>query len=195
MKIVGISGKAQSGKSTLTEYLTEKYGYEEYSFAGPLKQILLHLGFEHEELYGTGQQKLVKNKHWGYSGREAMQKIGTELFRESLPKILPKMERIWIRLFEIDCEEKGDKNYILSDIRRLDEADAIRKLGGVIIRTVKTVNDFNEKYRQHSSETEIDQIVPDFILDNDKNSIESARKTIDEYLGSIQEDRLGLKTI
>lgn len=189
MKLIGITGRAQTGKSTLAEYLREKHGYEEYSFANPLKEILLILKFRPEELYGTGQQKLVKNKHWGYTGRESMQKIGTEIFREALPKVLPNMERVWIRLFEIECEEnkeKGiEKNYIISDIRRLDEAESIRKLGGVIIRTLKTVEDSTAEYRQHSSETEMDKIEADFVVDNDKNSIESARKLIDEYISYI----------
>lgn len=40
MNVVGLTGFAGSGKSTVAEYLVEKHGYTRLSFAGPLKKML-----------------------------------------------------------------------------------------------------------------------------------------------------------
>lgn len=183
MKIIGISGKAQSGKSTLASYLSEKYRCKEYSFAEPIKQIGKIFYFEHNQLYGSGQDKLEKNKHWNVSGREFLQKIGTEVFRDFLPTVIPSMQSVWLNLFRIQYEMNPDIDYVISDVRMKDEVEMIRKLGGIIIRTVRTESQDN--FKIHSSETELDDLVPDFLLDNNKYTIEESRKVIDEYLGSI----------
>jgi dephospho-CoA kinase len=142
--IIGITGKIGSGKSTLAEYLTDSYGYIEYSFATPLKQIGEIFGFSQMELYGTQEQKLEVNKLWGVSAREFLQKVGTELFRESLPKVLPdlKIRRgIWSDIFR-NVYEKKPELYVVSDVRFLDEYQTIKDLGGIVIRITRddTVN-------------------------------------------------------
>jgi dephospho-CoA kinase len=182
--IIGITGKIGCGKSTLAEYLTESYGYTEYTFATPLKQIGEIFGFSVTELYGNQEQKLETNKIWGVSAREFLQKVGTELFRESLPKLLPdlKIKRgIWSDIFR-NLYEKKPELYVVSDIRFLDEYQTIKDLGGIVIRITRneTINKGGKEH-VHRSEMELDYIIPDFTIENN-GDLEELKGEMDKIL-------------
>ncbi len=141
--IIGLAGSMGSGKSTAAAYITEKYGFVEYSFAKPLKDISMIMGFDWHQVYGTQAQKLEVNKMWGITGREFLQKFGTEVCREILPSILPKTNfgfySIWIRLFEKYCADNPNTNIVVSDVRFSDEANFISSMGGHIIQIDRNV--------------------------------------------------------
>lgn len=183
--IIGITGKIGSGKSTLAIGL-KQMGFVEYSFADPLKKIGEIFGFSHDQLYGTQENKLEIHETWNVSSRTFLQKVGTELFREQLPLILPEMKlenSIWIELFKMKFR-KEPKSYVISDVRFKNEAEAIRKLGGIIIKTVR-----NEKredaHNLHKSEKEIDEIEYNLLVDNDLNTKEQSIKIVERYLRGI----------
>jgi dephospho-CoA kinase len=53
IKIIGLSGRADSGKTTVARYLVEQYGFVRTAFGDPLKQMLLDAGMcTREELWG-----------------------------------------------------------------------------------------------------------------------------------------------
>ena len=52
MAIIGLCGKKQSGKSTVTNFLKNSYGFYEISFAYPLKEII------GRELFGLNDDQL-----------------------------------------------------------------------------------------------------------------------------------------
>lgn len=173
-RIIGITGKIGCGKSTLAKTLT-KHGYVEYSIAEPLKRIGILFGFTQEQLYGTQTQKLEIHPVWGISGREFMQKVGTELFRDQLRLVLPNMriERtVWIDIFK-QKYQKAPQNYVISDVRFQDEANLIKELGGIIVRVVR--DDLIESIA-HSSENEMDTIIEDYTILNN-GTIENLEKS------------------
>ena len=141
--IIGITGQMGSGKSTAASYLKEKYGYTEYAFANPLKDIAVVMGFNVDQVYGTQDQKLEINKMWGVSGREFLQKFGTDICRDTLPSLFPNNDfgqnTIWIKLFEKYCVDNPGVNIVVSDVRFPDEARFITSAGGSIIRIDRTV--------------------------------------------------------
>lgn len=182
-KIIGITGKIGTGKSTVSKYISEKYDYEEYSMAKPLKEIASIFGFNDTQLYGTQEGKLEIHNHWGISARSFLQKFGTEICRKCLPKIIPEMKvqySLWVDLFKIKYEQ-NPKFYIISDVRFTDEAQLIRDLNGILIRTIRknTVSSEDGKEHIHQSEYEQEKIHVDYVLDNDLFTHSEIQKCID----------------
>lgn len=164
--LIGISGNIGSGKTTLANELISKYGFREYSFAEPIKRIGLILGFEYYQLYGTQIQKKEINSFWGISGREFMQKFGTEVCRDVLPEIIPNMKferSMWIKLAKKFVEENGG-DVVISDIRFPDEAKFVKDMGGIIIKIIR--NPEQKTQNNHQSENQIINIEQDVIIDN-----------------------------
>jgi hypothetical protein len=128
--LVGIIGEIGVGKSLVASYLINKFNFHEYYFSKPIKDIAINMGFTHNQVYGTQENKLEINKYWGVSGREFLQKFGTDIGRNMLPSALPSMNMgssgsPWIRLFEIYWEKMIEADdvraLVVSDCRYPDE--------------------------------------------------------------------------
>lgn len=179
--LIGITGKIGSGKTTAANYLVNYWEFQEYIMAEPIKQIGSIFGFSHSQLYGTQNQKLEIHPHWGISGREFLQKIGTDMFRQRLPEVLPDMKidrSVWCDIFSLKYNPQI--HTVVSDVRFLDEAETIKDLGGFIIRIVRGVN---QSLDSHISEIEQDEIVNDFTIYNN-GDVKSLYKSIDNVLQS-----------
>lgn len=189
--IIGITGGIGQGKSTLASHLLEKK-FTEYAMAIPIKEMAKAWGFKHEEVYGTQEEKLQINDYWGISGREFMQKMGTEIGREILPKVIPGMNlgksgNIWIRLFDIHIANLSKKKkypkVVISDVRFLDEAIAIKEQNGFIIQVYRDTH-VDETTASHSSETSMSDIEADYVINNN-GSLEELFQNADDILADI----------
>jgi hypothetical protein len=186
--IIGITGNIGSGKTTISDYLEVDYAFKQYSFADPIKNMAVSFGFKYHEVFGTQEQKLEINEHWGVSGRHFLQKLGTDIFRDIVPKVIPDLNlggsgSPWIRAFEINMLDQKEKtNIVIGDIRFIDEAKSIRDMGGYIIKIEQLVPDNDTE--KHSSEKDIDNIQADFIIYN-TGTLDSLYGKIDAILYSI----------
>lgn len=184
--IIGITGTIGSGKSTLLKHLVDKYGYVEMNFADSLKEIGAIFGFSHEQLYGTQEQKLEVHPVWNISARTFLQKVGTELFRDTLQQAIPTMKLqygVWVDLLAQKYKKLG-KRIVIGDLRFANEARFVRENNGLIIRTMRnnTISSVSGVEFKHASELEIDNIPHNFVINNDKLSIKEAQKQMDNYL-------------
>ncbi len=130
--IIGLHGKKGSGKSTAAELLCD-IGFEELTFAGPLKQACRAIfGLGYEQVYGSLEDKETVDAFWGTTPRKMLQQVGTAI------RLLPApLNNTWVRVLQRNIEEICSINpfisIVISDVRYADEADMIRKLGGFII--------------------------------------------------------------
>lgn len=133
--IIGICGLIGSGKDTIASHLVERYSYERYSWASPLKDITAQIfGWDRAMLEGTTAEQRaereIKDEWWSdrlgksWTPRYALQYMGTEVMRNALHSdiwVLAGMKRI-----------AGKANVVIPDTRFPNEIAAIRELGGVI---------------------------------------------------------------
>lgn len=129
--VIALSGAAGSGKSTAADYLVRMHGYERVKFAGPLKAAMAALGLTERHIEGDLKEApcaLLQGK----TPRYAMQTIGTQWGRDLIG------QHFWIGLWERAALEVLDSGgrVVVDDCRFANEADAVRKLGGVVVRLV-----------------------------------------------------------
>ena len=139
--IIGFSGKMQAGKDTCGHYLELSRGYSRVSFAEYLKKLASLAGW-------TGRKD--------DQGRKFLQEFGM-LVQENdqmfwVNKAFDKMKRM---------SRQGKTDFAFTDVRFPHEANAIRELGGIIIRIDLVPGDSRlkgvpKKLLEHVSEVSMD---------------------------------------
>lgn len=137
MNLIGITGQKRHGKDTVADYFVKK-NYTKLAYADPLKQICaIAFGFSYEQLHGA--LKEVKDSRWNMTPRVAMQRVGTDLFRNQIDT------NIWINNMKHRIEAQNG-NVVVNDVRFSNEVKLIRDLGGTIIKVVRPNMPNNDKH-------------------------------------------------
>lgn len=172
--LIGITGRKGSGKDTIGKYLVEKYNFKRLAFADPLKDACkIIFGLTDEQLYDNKKKEVIDN-YWKYTPRYILQKVGTELFRNTLSKELKYISKdIWIRSVEksiLDNIKKGYNKFVITDVRFYNEHNFITDNNGTIIKVIRPslMNDKNI----HSSEIMTDYFPADITLVNNGDIID-----------------------
>ena len=130
MILIGLAGPARAGKNTVAEAMSFHLGprVEMMAFADPLKDACVSLfGLTKEERYDESLKEVVLQR-WGLSPRQMYQDVGT-MVRMQLGA------DFWVRRWELEYEKlPRDCAVIVTDVRFDNEADAIRKKGGIIVK-------------------------------------------------------------
>lgn len=127
--LIGLTGRAGSGKDTVGDYLVAKYGGCKIAFAGPLKaacKVLFQLS--ELQLHDRIQKEAVDDR-WGKSPRQLMQEVGTDLLRAHVD------ESIFVKSAQYGIEAalaRGEPLVVLTDCRFENETKLVRELGGIV---------------------------------------------------------------
>lgn len=130
-RVVCIVGRAQSGKSTAAGLMASRAGYRSFSFADPVKRMLLTLGegygMEARHLWGTNDEKNEPlDILGGKSARFAMQTLGTE-WRDLIDKSL-YAKHMLRRIQQSDASR-----IVVDDMRFEHEYLPMKEAGALII--------------------------------------------------------------
>jgi hypothetical protein len=173
---IGLSGKKESGKTTVTRTIQEaRPWFEERTFAGPLKEIVkIAFNWEDKNLI-DGPDKETVDPRWGFAPRFPLQHMGTEYFRNTYDKWF------WIKNLKHRLEKDNPTDLIISDVRFPEEIEFIRSSGGQVWR-IDRPGHVNKD--QHASETALDNRTDwDYLIVND-GSLEELKNKI---LGKLEE--------
>ncbi len=119
--IIGLMGPAGAGKSSVAQYLVERYGARRYSFAGPLKELAMRtLDLTHEQCWGTQAQKEAVDPRYGFSPRWFLQRLGTEGCRKTFG------HGFWVEQALAAVKRDAPALAVFEDARFINEAVAIR---------------------------------------------------------------------
>lgn len=145
MIIIGLGGKAGSGKSTVAEFLGH-FGFREMAFAEPLKEAAaLLFGFNEEQV--NGALKEIVDGRLGKSPRMVLQELG-DACRAIWPEVF--VSAIRRRLFRVSGR------VVISDVRFLNEARCLELLGAKLIRVQRPGAGARSGLIGHASEEELD---------------------------------------
>ncbi|AZU97694.1 dNMP kinase [Thermus phage YS40_Isch] len=166
--LVGLVGRAGSGKDRFYYSVLAQYNYVRIAFGDPVKVLsVIHLLKSYPGILEKEEQllrvfpslylELFSNQKTSLS-RTLQQYIGTDLARSF-------DENYWIKIAEELIKEKLEKGIrvTVTDVRFLNEAESIKKLGGVLVKIVgKGSYDFDDLEAKHQSESELEKIVCDY---------------------------------
>lgn len=131
--IIGLAGRARSGKTTVAEIL-ENHGFKHVSFAHHIRLFVTQLA---SAVDPTFQLERDKNKPmwWagGHTPRYLMQTIGTEWGRQLINP------QLWVEhlVARIYSSHMINSHVVISDVRFDNEAQVIIDAGGIVINVVR----------------------------------------------------------
>lgn len=130
--LIAICGIKGSGKSEVAGRLEGQLSAQRIRFAGPLKDMLRVLGLTDHEIEGHLKEEPCE-KLCGRTPRHAMITLGTEWGRDLIGP------SIWSRAWERRAAWAlaGGANVLTEDLRFPNEYDAVRRLGGLVLRVLR----------------------------------------------------------
>lgn len=146
--IVGLSGRAGSGKNVAADALVEHRGFACCAFADPMKRICAEVfAWDADRLWGPSERRNEPDPAWdGLTARRALQELGMA-GRSMHPDV-------WVRATMREIAKRPDRDHVISDVRFKNEAAAILAAGGSILRIVRPGLD-RPAFADHVSETEL----------------------------------------
>ncbi len=160
--LIGLSGLARVGKDTAAQHLVNHHGFQSYAFADPLRDGLMHI-LNLSPCDFEGEQKEQALPWLGRSPRELMQSLGTEWGRKSVHP------ELWLLLAAQNLDllartHDTARGFVVSDIRFENEAEFIRRRGGVVVHISR---DSAAPVNAHASEAGVQVRLGDIELFND----------------------------
>lgn len=162
--IIGLAGAAGAGKDTVAMHLCGERQFIALALADPLYDMISAMtGIAPERL----ADRAVKETALGWLGtspRRMLQTLGTEWGRGTLG------DDVWVKhLFRRIAAFGEHENFVITDVRFANEAQAIRARGGRIIEVVRPtpLAGVPDEARQHSSEAGVPDDLIDVTIVND----------------------------
>jgi len=175
--LIGLSGKARSGKDTLGDYLvnilaSKDEQYTLMAYADELKRkVAEDFNLSNEQLYGD-LKEAPDNRYGKESGRfssnpveafwsprEILQFMGTDVYRAI-------DDNFWVRKLFDKIDKMNYSNVIVTDLRLPNEVEAINDRDGIHIRVIRP-GDNKINGQQHISETALDDTKADIVVYNE----------------------------
>lgn len=185
--LIGLTGAAGCGKSTVSKHLREKHDFFDFSLAEPIYGMvsaMTGLTVDALKIRDTKEQEIP----WlGLSPRELLQRIGTEFGRCVLGDdvwIKHLMRRIEATSSALERMTRGfaRPHFAIADVRFDNEAEAIKAKGGeiwMISRDAKPC--LSQAASSHSSEAGVSRRNIDRVIENN-GTLEALKRAVDESL-------------
>lgn len=180
MKLIGLIGKKQSGKSTAAKYLNEKYKFAELSFATRLKEGAMALfDLTEEQVNGPSEIREAIIPHYEMSARQILQWLGTDVLREKWPNF-----HVDVLRRQINHHNFYDK-WVITDVRFPNEIEFIKELGGITLRVVRKSQEDEVNKDTHISENALNDIKTDFTIECE-DGVKHVYKHVDKFMNLMQ---------
>lgn len=159
--LIGLIGKAGSGKSTVANLLFESHGYAILPFAHPLKSMLVTMGLTWDDVLEPHLKEKSHPLLSGQTPRQCMQSLGQwgrDIHVDH-----------WVQMWERAVQKRRgltlNARLVADDVRHQNEVVAVKRNRGVIIR-IERPDAATTAFSEHISETELGSYPADFVLLN-----------------------------
>jgi hypothetical protein len=183
--IIALTAPKHTGKTVAADYLVKEHGFVKHNFKDALVAEL-------KEYYGETLQMILKTYELtGLEGVDYKTIDNLFVFKPPLVRALMRdhgmMRRseypdYWVNQWQYRVEDNWRTTFVTDDLRFTNEAQAVKDLGGTIIRLTRPdmVNTDT-----HPSETEMKQIKADYTIELIPGDKEALYKELDVIMNSI----------
>jgi hypothetical protein len=156
--IIGLTGYARSGKDTVAKVLIENYGFTRIAFADPIRELLLEMNPILEN--GSRLSSIINEYGWEITKAQTEVRRLLQTLGVGARKVFG--ENHWV--VEAFKNLDHSKNYVVTDVRFLNEADWIKEVYNGQLWRIKRpgIGAINT----HVSESEMDSYKVDQIFHN-----------------------------
>lgn len=194
MTWIGLTGRAQSGKTTAASYLETKHRFKPMAFADPLRDMALDIDplVAVEKRWKSPPCAWVPElihystalERYGYEGakerypefRRFLQRLGTEGLRRH------DRESYWVDRAVDRAYALGQRRVVFHDVRFPNEAEAVQEAGGIIVRIER--KGIEAADASHASEALVDTLPVDWTVEND-GSLEELYEALNIVVAAI----------
>lgn len=182
MKIIVLSGKARSGKTTIADHLINNHGYLRASFAAELKRDILDMGFSKEDI--------LCKPAWM---RELMIAYGRARRAENPDCWIERLDS-WMQFHEREAASLDNLKFVCDDCRFPNELAYFNGLSerGYVVTLIRVERVFNNQYdfdllnsiyQLDVSETALDQYTDwDYVIQAKSGEIDYLKESIEKIL-------------
>lgn len=206
MNIIGISGKAGSGKDTVTSILLENKSFTSIAFADPIKRFAMDIwNFNYDQLWGPSQNRSLPDERYPIgngeylSPRKVLQHVGEECARAlergvwvryalNIAKILLTEDNL--SYSPVNGIQIGNNKFsavIISDCRYINELSAIKESGGKLIKIIRPGSGLDGDFAKHRSENDSESFSDDdydFIINNN-GTLDNLKEKVGDIVKNI----------
>jgi len=186
--IIGILGKAGSGKDTVADILVKNHGFVKIAFADPIKRFCMDVfDFSEEQMWGASEFRSEIDERYGITPRLLLQRVGTEGVRSCYEdawveyairkaKLVlsdPKYRYDKVKgVYEAPIDsvmtglplDEAPKGVVISDCRFENEVQLLKDAGGTLVKINRDSSGLAGSAARHRSEMEQEGI-PDSTFD------------------------------
>lgn len=187
MIILGLTGRAGSGKDTVADILVRDHGYTRIAFADPLRAMAYDLNpiVDWHDRVPVYLQTVVDRDGWDIAKRiypqvrRILQRIGTDVVRNHISPTF------WVdKAMDAIATGREEQKWVVTDCRFPNEAKAISDVGWVIEITRPGLEPLPGA---HASEAGVGKDLIDFTIDN-KGTIEELAQGAGWLAGYIERE-------
>ncbi|UQA94939.1 deoxynucleotide monophosphate kinase family protein [Streptomyces halobius] len=178
---IALIGKARSGKDTAAAEFSRHAAYTHLAFADELKAALTRLNPLVNSCCCYEDYHLVDalEDHGGWEGAKSLPEV-RRLLQEYGQAIRERDPDFWVRPVQAQARQGTEWNLpcIVTDVRYANELAALRQEGAVVVRVDRPGAGLAGQAGEHDSETELDGVEPDHVLNNGG--------TLDEFQANVR---------
>lgn len=181
-RIIGLAGRKRSGKDTLCKLLQVHGPYQRLAFADAVWDVLeaadpyidIVQGWRLSHFVNTMGRERTKEM-WP-EVRRLLQKLGTEGVRDHIG------ESVWRDVVKNKILAAPHNDFIVTDVRFLDEASMLQDMGGFIVKIERPgYADDDASGSLHKSELDVAKIQEDLLIRNEDDLHWLADQSIDVH--------------
>lgn len=182
--LIGITGKARSGKDTLADILHSHHEFTRTSLAGPLKEAATIAFAELRENLATQEGKAEVSPYWGVTRRSILQDFGEAMCQTFGLDF-------WVKRWFLNYSMlKDTDDIVVSDVRKDLEAAAIRAVGGIIVHLQRDGAGLTGTEATHVTEQGVTRVSGDIAISNN-GSLADLRGSADKLVAYAQKLKHG----